>query len=232
MSFIRTAILALTLGTTAIAAPDRGIAQTIALKEDRFNEVLRPAAQISGALVAGIQKQALAPGGISLRAHVPADWAGGDLCIRVLSIDGLYEASNTYSVPSGWSGGIADVEFPSKYLDRLLALPSDGVGVKIVQGPCTQQTGQTTVAFWNGAAGDPLTILVNSFRADAVFVYVGAEGPPVKCDEIRLESRPSFDPRCVSAPPAGAPVVDRECVRYQNRKPAPPTSLRRWLDNG
>ncbi len=194
----------------ALVLPQAGIAQTtLSLANDPeegktvFHEALLKAARISGAVVVGVQARTLVEGPVDFRAHVPAAWADQMICVRVVSADGLYEAVNTYHVDAAWRGGSAefpypDVPFPTEYGQRLSESVANGLAIRVSRGDCTAgQTTEATVAFWNTTALTELTLLINSFRADRVFAYVGQDAPPVKCEPVDLQGRTAYDTVCV-----------------------------------
>ena len=205
-------------------------AETLALATaPEFFEELLPAARISGSLVAGIQHQGPSGDAVTVAANVPSAWAGDVACARVISIDGTYEATNEYTVPAGWPGGQATLDYPTLHGDFLKGTPADGIGLRVSRGSCDGMAEEVTIASWNDGAGDPPAILVNSFQADVVFAYVGETSNPVRCTPVALESRSAFDVRCPIEIISGVSSVKVEILRVTEGQAAPSTSMLLWL---
>lgn len=206
-------------------------AQETQLATAHFEEELQNTARISGHVLAGVQKRAFRNDeeDISLATYVPAAWAGGSLCLKVVSLDGRYEAVGEYDVATSWKGGIVRLSYPTKYSDMLQQRPEDGLGLRVARGLCTQDASEATVVYWNDPGAVPVTILVNSFQADAVYAYIGNDPMPVRCEPVDLDGRSAYDTRCpLSAVDAETPL-DLEIVRIVNSKPAPSSHFKIWL---
>lgn len=168
-----------------------------------FLEQLTEAARISGAVFAGIQVQKSNGSSIDLRAHMPGDWRGREICVRVVSADGLYEAVNTYRVSDDFRGATygdetVEIPFDTQYKDLLSRAPEDSLAIKISLGSCDSgQSTDTTVAFWNDRDSRRISLLVNSFRASKVFVYLGDDPqPPTVCQPVKVSARTAYDTIC------------------------------------
>lgn len=203
---------------------------TIALDEDGFNETVREGAMISGSVVAGAMVHEGETGELSLQGYIPADWNSRQVCAQLTSIDGLYEAIGRYNVPSAWAGGIASLEFPTKHPALLKGAPQDGLAIRVTPGACGgAQSSEITVALWNADELGPVNLLLNSFRADSVFVYVGDLEAPIRCDPIALPGRTAFDSKCALNLEGHSGAVDLTIYRIVDGKPAPPDPLTiRW----
>jgi len=209
---------------------DRASADSASLISDPFNEDLRSSANISGALIMGIQRQGIDPNGIAVAAYIPQDWAGTNICTRVVSIDGLYEATNAYAIAPDWEGGMLSLPYPTEFQDQLAEKPLDGVGVYISQGACSARTAHdtATLASWNAGPEDRLGVLINSFRADAVYMYVGNAPAPEICQQLPSGNRAAFDTLCPLNSGKGGKIT-LEIHRLVNRKPARPFQIDLWL---
>ena len=180
-------------------------AQDVTLKGDKLNEILHPAAKISGVVIAGVVggRAAVVVDGVPmLGAIIPRNWAGKDLCVDVLSADGLYESRNIFAVSSDWDGGVARIPYPTGYIAELSNYGPDEVGVLARPGDCSASGAPVTAAFWNDAPkerlSDEVRILLNSFRADEVYLFVGKEldAPVVTCRQLEGDLRTGFDMLC------------------------------------
>ncbi|MBJ3763354.1 hypothetical protein ILP92_11415 [Maribius pontilimi] len=212
------------LSTTAVKAETLSLATA----PDFFEELL-PAARISGSLVAGVQLQGPSGDALRVAANVPAAWAGEIACARVISIDGTYEATNEYSVPAGWTGGQATLEYPTLHEEFLQGRKADGIGLRVSRGPCDGKPEEVTISSWNNGAGDTPAILVNSFQADVVFAYIGETSSPVRCTPVALEGRSAFDVRCPIEIIPKTPSVKVEILRVTNGQASPSSSFLLWL---
>lgn len=217
---------------TILCSPGLAVADSLALTGNPFNEVLRDAAEISGVVVAGVLRHGSASkdaGAVSLAADLPSDWAGSPICARVLSSDGLYEASSRYELDDAWEGGVATLSFPTVHGEFLTELVPGSVAVRITQGDCKAPGGRSTVALWNASpSAGPVFLMVNAFRADEVFAYVGDAAAPVRCEPLSLTGLTAFDHGC-ELPDGLSGQVDVALYRIVNGKPAEPVTIRLWL---
>lgn len=199
----------------------------LASGEGGFRETVLEAARISGSVLVGAQDHG-ASQEIHVGAHVPEAWAGATVCSRVATIDGLYEATNAYLVPDGWSGGVAAIPHPTAFPDRLQDRPLDAIGVRVTLGPCNVPPRQVAVGIW----GDPMTgvgLLVNGLGAEGVFAYLGDNPTPVRCMPLELGGRSAFDTRCDLSGVGGRGRTELELIRVVNGIVMPSTELILWL---
>lgn len=201
---------------------------TLGIKE--LNEVVRKGALIAGAVVVGVQARKVSDDGPTLSGYIPNQWAGHTVCAKVVSADGLYEAVGPYSVPTEWSSGAADFPFPTRYGELLRSMPEDGIGVLLSYGECNAQDGAVkSVALWNANSADSVDIMLNSFRADSVFAYVGNQPAPVQCSRIASGGGTAFDTKCNLASHDLSGLTAVEIYRVVGGKPSKPTSLEVWF---
>lgn len=219
------AMMGLLPGVSWLAAQDAA-PPTIALDEDGLNETVREGALISGAVVAGVLVREAADTGISLQGFIPADWDEGGVCAQLTSIDGLYEATGRYTVPAAWQGGIAALAFPTEHAALLRNVPQDGLAIRVTPGTCGQgASDEFSVALWNTSELDRVDLLLNSFRADGVFVYVDDRDQPVRCAAIDHPARTAFDSKCTVALDELSGPVQLEVYRIVDGQPAAPDTL-------
>lgn len=211
-------------------ASQASFADELLLLTNPFQEDLRPAAEISGALIMGVQRTSSPAQGVSLTAYLPKDWAGATLCARVASVDGLYEASNEYAVTPEWTGGTTSLPYPTKFAFDLSQKPAHGLGVRITRGSCSDTGPQdVTIAGWNATSDAALGLLINSFRADTVFMYAGEAPTPVECQTIELDNLAAYDTLCSLETLDNTGPITLEIHRLVNRKPAKPTQVTVWF---
>ncbi len=171
----------------------------VALTSQPFDEVWRPAAEISGAVVVGFAAAAApftAEAGLNVSAMIPADWRGTDLCLRVTSADGRYESRNSYHVSADWAGGAIPLPYPSPDPARLIDLPSGEVTAALWQGDCAAPGSEIALVWWRGGA-QPL-LMLNTSRADETFLLFTShpDWPEVTCLPSATAGRIAFDTVC------------------------------------
>lgn len=195
-----------------------------------LTETILPGARISGAVVVGVQVQKPSEGGPSLRGFVPKTWAGDEICVNIITADGLYEANGQYVVPADWKSATSGLQFPTRHADLLRTLPADGLGVLVVKGACgAKMGGEMSVALWNASDVETIDLIVNSFRADTVFAYVDNADRPVMCTPVEVRAGTAFDTKCPLDAGGRSGLTKVDIYRVVGGKPSRPTSLRIWF---
>lgn len=234
MAFLKKLTLLAFIGSmscgVAMAQPEA----MLALDREGFKEIMRDSALISGAVVTGVQSHGARSGeDFVLRGYLPAAWAGERVCLSVLTINGFYEGGGTYNVPQDWGGGVAVLPFPTRHAATLGESVGDGLSLRITRDACgTPAPGELSLALSNRREADTMSVLVNSFRADAVYLYVGEGETPVLCEAIDSPARTAFDMRCDLPLDGLSGKVPVEVFRMVERKVAPPTGFEIWLPDG
>lgn len=222
------------LGCLAVMPLSAQADDRLVLKSNPFNEILRDTAEISGVVVVGTQRHGVRKpdqDDVQLSSNLPAGWAGGTICTRVRTGDGLYEASNEYDLPGDWAGGNAVLPFPSAYQDLLATLEPNDLAVSISNGECASSPDEAAVAIWNEAtATTELSLLINSFRADEVFIYLGDDTNAIRCEAMNDRAMSSFDSVC-ALPLEQNGMVAVTLYRISNGKPAKPSTMQLWFDD-
>lgn len=193
--------LLLAWGSGVVAGSGLRAQEMITPRDTPFKEDLRPEAVISsGGRVVGIVGDADPSDRFpELRAAIPAGWAGRDICIGVVSADGLYESRNTFEVPDELDSAIAPVAYPTEKTDALKQIDRMRMGVLVSRGDCGADETLYAVAFWSTAPArmpGEFRVLVNSFRADRVELYTES-GRRVVCDRLSGAGQTAFDAECV-----------------------------------
>lgn len=188
-------IIAISVCLTLVSL--QAMAQPIELATEKgtLEETFRESARISGSLLVGAQRAGSGETDVGIAAEIPEEWAGDTVCVRVVSVDGLYAASNPYRISTGWSGGAAQFPYPTAHHDFLAGRPDGAIGVRVTRSPCDAPEGEVALASWRGASGAP-TLLLNSFGAEAVFAYVGGSATPVRCTSMGLPGQSAYDVGC------------------------------------
>lgn len=192
---------------------------------DKFNEVVRESAQISGVVVAGVLRHGVGDTG-DLSAAIDPTWESEFICVRVLSGDGFYEAENTYVLPAQWDGGLAQFDFPTRHAELLSGLPEGAVAVRVTEGDCSQRQPSAALANWRGAEGGAAALLINAFAADEVFMYVGTQA--VACERIAISGLAAFDTSC-ALPDGLSGRVEITIYRLQGGSASEPSIVRLFL---
>ncbi|WOI57477.1 hypothetical protein [Palleronia sp. LCG004] len=213
-----------------VAGTSPTLGQELTPLPERFNETVLRAAEISGAIVAGIQMREAPSDELVVSAHIPAEWAGAHVCLRATSIDGRYVAEGEYLVADPWAGGTMSVAYESQYPELLAALSQDQLGVRINRGSCDLEAREElAITNWNAKGGEEIDILLNSFQAEMVFLYVGDAATPIRCTPLDDLQPLAFDTECrIGEIPSGPVTV--EIIRVVGQKPMPPTELTIWFD--
>ncbi|MDD2867693.1 hypothetical protein [Neomegalonema sp.] len=189
-------------------APPRA-APSLQLVSDPFNEILRPAAKISGARFLGFLaapgEAASGDGGETdaFRAWIPADWSGSEICLRVMSADGLYESANLYRAPEDWAGGTALLDYPTRQPEALAGRAPEELALSVTRGDCAESGATAAEASLAGrpdaeSGAEGALLLINAFRAEQTHVEVEdrPEAPEILCAPVRAEVRMAYDTAC------------------------------------
>ena len=219
--------IGLALLVVSIAVSPAG-AQQLKPEDDVFNEKVLPEAEISGAVVMGLQVRKAEAGRHDVRTRLPSDMDAEALCLRATSLDGRYSAAATYPLPDAAPAGEVDIAYPTRHADLITRAPGDDLAIAISAGRCDGGAeGRMFLTTWNATEGDT-RLLVNSFDADAVFLYVGDALTPVECEPL---DGLAYDVSCrLGDTPAGA--VQLEIVRIVGGNPMPSTFVDAWFDDG
>ena len=122
--------------------------------------------------------------------------------------------------------------FPSAYQDLLATLDPNDLAVSISNGECASSPGEKAVAIWNEAtATTELSLLVNSFRADEVFIYLGDDPKAIRCEPMNDRAMSAFDSVC-ALPLKQNGMVAVTLYRISNGKPAKPSTTQLWFGDG
>lgn len=204
-------VLALTLALSKAPA----LAQDITVS--KVYEHLQNAANVSGHIIVGFTYEGLpeAAQKPDLTAGLPAAWGGRTACLRLVSDDGLYEATHLVTLPESLPGTRAHIPFQTDKQDYLSTFPTGSMGVSLSllsEGDCSGFVEEITASAWNGALekGSPLdlTLNLNSRGADEVFL-VFPEGTEIDCRKRETAQRVAFDFSCTipgTLLPPGEPV--------------------------
>lgn len=192
-------LMALALFVPSIALADP--TSKVALVSNPFYEVVREAAEISGARLVGLTAfGATASKGseIDVAARIPSKWKGSPVCLKVVSADGLYESLNTYRVAGDWTGGSSPLQYPSKNVEKVGAIPGELVSAVLLRGDCAKTTDEAAPVFWGDAKYGPLRLLLNTSRAEETFLSFPdhAELAEIACSPVSSAARNAFDTAC------------------------------------
>lgn len=175
----------------------------MALAGPELQEELKSAATISGLLVLGAVRQSdTFANHVTMTANLPIAWSGEEICISLVSADGLYEAQNTYRIDEDWTGGVAEIPYPTKFADRLLGFGKNDLAISTRAGSCEAEgDGSLMPIAWRsaGETGSKLvSVFANSFGSDEVILYVGSDplADPIECAKIDTGVRTVFDTVC------------------------------------
>ena len=194
-----------------------------------FHEEVVPAARISGNLVTGFQDGNGLEAEFKLLAFIPDSWSGETICTRVVSSDGRYLSANEYVVPDQVQSSILELQYPTRHPDRFTKTHNRTLSVRVSRSGCDVEGQETTVAFWNIARLNKPTLLINSFQAEAVFIYINDAPMPIRCAAIDLDGLSAYDTECSFEDVEVIGQANIEILRVVKGKAAPPTQLKIWL---
>lgn len=168
----------------------------------------------------------------SVHAVMPAAWAGQRICARWLSLDALYTAHNTYVVPEG---GLARLEHPTAYADRLRDIGPAELGLTVSRGDCDAPETEFAPALWNAdpdLSGGQIAITLNSAAADQALLVIrdAAAETVIACTRIDGLATQGADFRCLV--PIGERAGPRalELVRIRRGQPMEPVRFAIVMD--
>lgn len=207
------------------AFPQEAVAR---LKDDGFREQLVQEASVSGRVVTGVLL-ADSPAAHSLALFSAPLEAGADVCVRVVSRDGLYWSENTFRWPAAAGVDVVRLQYPSRY--DLSHYGGTELSVLAYEGDCSEaRSGPVLVALRGDSGPEPeaLDIFVNSGRADtfAVLTPPGGATTTIACHLIREGRRTGYDTIC-TVPLAGSrdATLAVRIVRRRFDRMMPPTEL-------
>jgi hypothetical protein len=237
---LSTAAFALVFGASAAAqAPRPTITVKSAGAKETFVREVNSFGSTRVGVVSGDPKASLSTGGDSLRLSVrfPVKLAAGNLCVRVVSVDGTYEAQLTIpraDLPT--QSGPTTVVFPSKYTKELAGRRAADLAIEaMVAEQCEQRNGQVLVAGWQEQVSDrDFYVLVNSgdrggsgILTTVVARFAGDSIVRFSCEDVESPRALSFDKRCHVTLPEGAPPTKLEIQRRRlgNVMPSTPVPI-------
>lgn len=179
---------------------------------------------VSGSVVVGVTSTAVQGGrsaGSLLVRH-----AGDDpqVCLTMLSRDGVYYSRNTFRLPEAGAGQAVRLPYRSNLRDRLGNYDATDLAMRASAGSCEHSTNLYYVLDTTG--GQPpaaIRVFVNSFGATDVFYRSEAQRLEGACTSITEGRRTSFDHWCdIPWPKGGAERVEVgiERERYGREMPA------------
>ncbi|KAA0911504.1 hypothetical protein [Pusillimonas sp. ANT_WB101] len=206
--------------SVAIAAPPK-----MATLKGVFNETISQDVVVSGAVIVGVSDNSVIDGKAlgSLAIISEANSAASEVCLSVLTRDGVYMASNQYVFPPDTQPGDI-VLLPYKkslQLPFLAKYANLEVAVQAANGSCDAPTGNTYVVHRSDSAEQhQLRLYINSFNATDVYASFSDQNA-VDCVPVEGR-RTSFDYVCnVDVPAAlkGAAEVTIEREIYGRELP-------------
>jgi len=216
------AILALLFATTAGAEEPA----TAELVSDPFLESYQPEVSVSGNVIVGVMTSAASAAIAADRIAVAAAGeAGGTVCLRAASRDGIYTSRNVYALPATAAG---DVRLPyrSRLADVVGGYADDEIALAATAGDCDSGSADYyLLSSTDDDAPSDVVIYLNSFGATDVFFAIG-DGDVEPCDYISEGRRTTFDFICRLGDVdtgAGLPVT---IIRERFGREQPPVELR------
>ncbi|MFT3759990.1 hypothetical protein [Thauera sp.] len=225
---LRVLVLAL---LSAAAAPADADDLPVARPAGPFFETEHVDVAVSGSVIVGVASSN-ALGGHAVQQLRLSPWpamAGNQLCLTVLSRDGVYYSHNTYDVPALERARPVQLRYDTALQARLNKYADDELAMRARPGAC-ETSGNEYYVLDAGAGKRPETIhiFVNSFGATDVFWHDKGTDTHGNCDAIDVGRRTSFDHQCEIRWPASTRErldlrIERE--RYGREMPAADLTL-------
>lgn len=229
------ATLLLVAALTGLAPPVSLAQEAIAMLKDReLQESLTREASVSGRVVAGVLS-ADASADDSLFLFSSPARASGDVCVRVISRDGLYWSENTFRWPSNSQSEVVRLQYQSRY--DLNSYRKLDLAVLGYEGDCSEvREGPVLIALRgkDHALPESLDILVNSGRSDTFAVLTNLSAGPrtVACRPITDGRRTGYDTICrVPVADSGSENLVVKILRRRFDRMLSPTELVLRLPN-
>lgn len=166
----------------------------------QLKENLTKTAKISGDVVAGFYANGIESSKKPyITAKVPKNWHAKDLCLTVVSDDGLYEGTQSYRVSSSGDGGWIDVPFLSNYGEFLSDTNQINIGIVFSENECNQKIDNFIPAVWNQIPEQQAldyTVLINTFSSDEAYLIINGS-VQIKCSEAKSVKHIAFDHECI-----------------------------------
>lgn len=179
---------------------------------------------VSGSVVVGVTSTAV-QGGSSVDNLLVLHAAGeAQVCLTMLSRDGVYYSRNTFRLPEAGAGQAVRLPYRSNLRDRLGSYAATDLAMRASAGSCEQGGNLYYVlGAVGGQAPAAIRVFVNSFGATDVFYRSEAQDLEGACTPISEGRRTSFDHWCDIPWPKGVAErvevgIDRE--RYGREMPA------------
>lgn len=176
-------------------------------------EELRASPAISGARIVGIMRAGaeVQAAGPDFLLQVPYGWSHDSVCLRVVSVDALYEAQASYDVPQLHGAQTVRLEFSSRKPQFWNSLAqraeSDAITALATKGSCDlprEQALAIPVEIGAPAEHVRVSVFLNTFRSEEAFVLWNGE--EIACEPVNAPIRTAFDMRCtVDLDPVASP---------------------------
>lgn len=223
----------LLLMAALVSLPSLSSAQDVVarLKGEGLEERFTEEAAVSGRVVAGVLAGS-ASASDALALYASTARASDDICVRVISRDGLYWSENTFTWPDGADSGVIPLEYQSRYREKLAGYDAKDLAILGYEGDCRQvPDGPVLVAARGADWQQPATldILVNSGRSDTFAVLTNLVNGPktLACQTITAGRRTGYDTVC-TVPLAETPdngLLEIRIMRRRFDRMMPATSL-------
>lgn len=188
-----------------------------------FNETLRDSAEISGAIIVGLQLRGKQTGSRGLDPKLSGLVPGDPVCLRLISANGLYDAINTFTYRDGGAAEspMIDITALTRHGQFLGELEEDEIAAAVSKGECGEPSEGYYPVSWGVAEADTARLFLNSFRADTVVARFEETNEVVRCAPVEVEVRSAYDTACDLPILGRSGEVTVEIVRFVNRQPAP-----------
>jgi len=190
-------IMLITLGMLLISYAG---ADPVQLSKNDFHERYIENVNISGSIRAGVMFQSAASQVKPEELFVDIGTnPGATLCVRIISIDGQYEADFEYPIKKE-NQGLIQFTLPTSKGDVVASYAPDHLAVLAeVKKDCSQKKARFAPAAWGRPDNNTVKVFLNSGVEKTLLKIKNKEGKYIKlnCSKMQYEKLTAYDVECV-----------------------------------
>ena len=190
----------ITLGAVGILLFSSADASPVQLNKNDFHERYIENVNISGSVRAGVMFQSAASQVKPAELFVDIGTnSGSTLCVRIISIDGHYEADFEYAITKE-NQGLVQFDLPTSKGDVVESYAPDHLAVLAeVKKECSQKKAHFAPAAWGRPDNNTVKVFLNSGVEKTLLKIKNKEGKYIKqkCNKLKHEKLTAYDVECV-----------------------------------
>jgi len=233
MHIIRTTpsflVIIFTLLFSKFAFPD-----TIKIDTQKFSESYTETVNISGSTRTGVMYESSLHKVNAESLYIDiGDTSSGMLCAKLVSVDGLYEASFELKLKNKWQG-INRFILPSRYNKKISHYPPNHIAVLAELKPkCKGKTLKFAPASWGSPIITKIRVLINSGGLNThikLYEYDGSH-QKLECHYIDAQKKVAFDTECIISEPGRFLLHKSKILRSKFNSRSAPIKLPITISN-